>query len=160
MLCHNCGKRPAQKFIRNVDGKSVTVELCPACYRALYTEKPWTGFASLMGEETQNDAVCPVCGTTFGEFRRTGLLGCAGCYSAFREQLFLTVRGIQANLRHAGKRPESHTEEDYDRVRAYVSRQETLREQIEEAMRRHDYAAARRLQQALRDLSSRKEELR
>lgn len=160
MLCENCGKRPAQKFIRNVDGKEVVVELCPVCFRTLYAKKPGTTFTSLMGTPAREDAACPVCGTTFGEFRRTGLLGCAGCYDAFREELTSTVRGIQGKLRHTGKRPEAHTEEDYDRMRAYVSQRELLREQAEEAMRRHDFVTARRLQQELRRLSSRGEEVR
>ena len=63
MLCENCGKRPAQKFIRNVDGKEVVVELCPVCFRTLYAKKPGTTFTSLMGTPAREDAACPVCGT-------------------------------------------------------------------------------------------------
>ena len=63
------------------------------------------------------------------------------------------MQGIQGKLRHTGKRPEAQTEERYDRMRAYVSRRETLRERLEEAMREHDYGAARRLQKELRELT-------
>ena len=106
MLCQNCGKRPAQKFIRNVDGKSVTVELCPACYRALYTEKPWTGFASLMGEETQNDAVCPVCGTTAEDFAGSFSFGCPECYTHMRRVALSAAAAAQgAGAKHRGKVP-------------------------------------------------------
>ncbi len=152
MLCENCGKRPAQKFIRKIDGRELTLELCPVCFHALYPEKE-TAFASLVGAAGREDEACPVCGTTFGDYRRTGLLGCAGCYAAFREQLLSSVQGIQGKLRHTGKRPEAQTEERYDRMRAYVSRRETLRERLEEAMREHDYGAARRLQKELRELT-------
>ena len=158
MLCENCGKRPAQKFVRTVEGRQLTIELCPECYRALYPEKESGAFAALVGASGREDAACPVCGTTFGEYRRTGLLGCAGCYSAFREELCSAVRGIQGKLRHTGKRPEQQAEEEYDRMRAYVSRRELLREKLEVAMRGHDYIAARRLQRELRELAARGEE--
>lgn len=153
MLCENCGKRPAQRFVRNADGREIVVQLCPVCFRALYSEKEGGTFSSRLGGVGREDVVCPVCGTTFGEFRRTGLLGCAGCYSAFREELCSTVRGIQGKLRHTGKRPEARAEEDYDRMRAYVTRKASLREQLEAAMREHDYIAARKLQQELRALT-------
>ena len=39
MLCENCGKHPAQRFVRNVDGREIVVQLCPACFRMLYSEK-------------------------------------------------------------------------------------------------------------------------
>ena len=159
MLCENCGKRPAQKFIKNIDGRALVLELCPECFRALYPEKEGGASASLVGAVGREDAVCPVCGTTFGEFRRTGLLGCAGCYRAFREELLSTVRGVQGKLRHTGKRPETQTEERYDRMRAYITRRETLRGRLEEAMRGHDYAAARRLQRELRELTADGEEI-
>ena len=90
------------------------------------------------------------------EFRRTGLLGCAYCYSAFREELLETVRNMhnmQGEVRHTGKRPEASAEEKYDQARDYAARREALIEQLEEAMRTGDYAAARTLQKQLRTLN-------
>ena len=153
MLCENCGRRPAQKFTKKVGGRELTVELCPECFRALYPEKESVAFASLVGAGGREDAACPVCGMTFGEFRRTGLLGCAGCYRAFREDVLATVRGIQGKLHHTGKHPDTQAEERYDRMRAYLTRRESLREKLEEAMRGNDYSAARRLQRELRELA-------
>ncbi len=152
MLCENCGKRPAQTFVKAVNGKELHVQLCPECFRALYPEKESTAFSALAGA-MREDTVCPVCGTSFAQFRKSGLLGCAGCYQAFREALSATVRGMQGKLYHTGKRPEQQTEEGYDRMRAYVTRREALREQLERAVREHDFAAARKLEKALRTLS-------
>ena len=156
MLCENCGKRPAQTFIRKTEGHEVAVRLCPECYRALYPERD--SFSARMNGAGREDTACPVCGTTLEQFRATGLLGCAKCYDAFREELTSAVRGIQGKLRHTGKRPEAHTEEEYDRTRAYVTRRASLREQLEAAMRDKDYAAARRLEQELRSLKEQGEE--
>ncbi len=156
MLCENCGKNPAQKFIRKTGGREIVVELCPACYRTLYPEKENDFFPALLGSGVSAEKACPACGTTMAEFRRTGLLGCAYCYSAFREELLETVRNMhnmQGEVRHTGKRPEASAEEKYDQARDYAARREALIEQLEEAMRTGDYAAARTLQKQLRTLN-------
>lgn len=152
MLCENCGKNPAQTYIRNANGKQIEVHLCSACYRALYPEKENDFFTSFV-DGGAGGRSCPACGTTFDEFRRTGLLGCAQCYSAFREELTNTVRGIQGKVRHVGKRPSVGAEEKYDMMRAYVTQRETLKEGLEKAMRERDYETARRLQRELRLLN-------
>ena len=157
MLCENCGKNPAQKFIRKVGGREIEVELCPACYRALYPEKENDFFTAFLGSGTPAGKACPACGTTMAEFRRTGLLGCAYCYSAFREELIQTVRNMhnmQGEVRHTGKRPEASAEENYDRARDFAARKEAPIERLEQAMRRGDYAEARRLQGELKALSA------
>ena len=115
MLCENCGKNPAQKFIRKTGGREIVVELCPACYRTLYPEKENDFFPAFLGSGVSAEKACPACGTTMAEFRRTGLLGCAYCYSAFREELLETVRNMhnmQGEVRHTGKRPEASAEEN------------------------------------------------
>ena len=155
MLCENCGKNPAQKFIRSVNGREIAVELCPACYRALYPEKQNELFAAFPGGASAGKA-CPACGTTMAQFRRTGLLGCAYCYSAFRAELLETVRGLhnmQGEVRHTGRRPSASAEEKYDRARDYAARKEGLIEQLEEAVRAGDYARAKQLQGELKALS-------
>lgn len=156
MICQNCGKNNAQTFIRNVGGKEVAVELCPACYRTLYPEKESDFFTSFLGNGASGKT-CPACGTTLAQFRKTGLLGCAYCYSAFREELLETVRSIhnmQGEVRHTGKRPEASAEEKYDEARAYAAQREALIEELERAMRRGDYAAARTLQAKLKALNA------
>ena len=45
--------------------------------------------------EEDMEKTCPRCGMKLGEFRKTGLLGCAGCYCAFREEILPTVRRVQ-----------------------------------------------------------------
>ena len=64
------------------------------------------------------------------------------------------MRSVQGSVLHRGKRPaRADAEERYDRLRAYVTRRETLREEMEEAMRTHDYERAQRLQRALKAMS-------
>ncbi|MBE3591255.1 MAG: UvrB/UvrC motif-containing protein [Firmicutes bacterium] len=48
---------------------------------------------------------CPACGLPFQEFARTGMLGCAHCYEAFRHELGPAIRRIHGAARHVGHRP-------------------------------------------------------
>ena len=158
MLCENCGKNPAQKFIRKVNGKEVTVELCPACYRALYPEKEKDFFTAFLGSGGAPAAkTCPPCGPPLAGFPPTRLLGWAQWYSPFREELIQTVRSMhnmQGEVRHAGKHPEASAEDKYDLARDYAARREALIERLEAAMRTGDYAAAKKLQSELKMLNS------
>lgn len=90
--------------------------------------------------------VCPRCGTTIEDFRRTGLLGCAECYRVFREEILLTVRRVQGHTHHTGEIP-SVSEEKY----SFMLERQHLKEEIERAMRAGRYAEAEELQQRLKE---------
>ena len=103
MLCSQCGKNQAQPYVRRTAEGEKTVFLCPDCYRRLYGEaRP----------EANAQRACPSCGATLAQFRKTGLLGCADCYSVFREELIPTVQFIQGRLRHTGKDPARALDEE------------------------------------------------
>ncbi len=48
---------------------------------------------------------CPSCGSTYAEIRRTGVLGCAVCYTTFRMQIEGLLQRIHGAARHRGKAP-------------------------------------------------------
>ena len=80
MLCQHCKKKPASvNYYEVVDGNKFECHLCSFCYAGLYGElndKLNHGkWANLFGVDG-----CPVCGATYADYERTGLLGCAGCY--------------------------------------------------------------------------------
>lgn len=86
--------------------------------------------------------ICTHCGFTFGEYRARGLLGCPNCYAAFGEALQGDLLWIHRALEHG--RPESREEAE--------SRAERLarwREQLADALRKEDYAAAARLRRLI-----------
>ena len=49
--------------------------------------------------------VCPVCQTTFLEFRNSGRLGCPYDYEVFRDELMPLLENIHDETRHSGKVP-------------------------------------------------------
>ena len=165
VVCQNCKKRPATvNFIETVGGETVALHLCEQCYKYKYGEFESTAMGAMLnglfGEPEQPvKKVCKVCGMRFEDYERTGLLGCAGCYEAFRAPLTETVRSLHGSILHRGKRPvRLGAEERYDRLMADTARRAALREEMEQAMREHDYARAGELRRLLKAMASAGEE--
>ena len=93
-------------------------------------------------EEEESGPVCPKCGTSYSEFRRTGMLGCADCYIAFEKLLEDQPHAAQGGALHMGRAPEQPAEE-MDAQR----RVDTLRRQMVAAIKMEDFERAA----ALRD---------
>ena len=106
----------------------------------------------MSGNTRTADAACPVCGGTIEEFRKTGLLGCAHCYEAFREELTSTVLHIQGSAVHAGRPPVTATDERYDSLRKLANKRADLRERLDSAIREGRYAEADKLQAQLKEI--------
>ncbi|HSR04045.1 MAG TPA: UvrB/UvrC motif-containing protein [Proteiniclasticum sp.] len=71
-------------------------------------------FGSLfdMVESSNNDIDrCPECRISFGDFQRSGLLGCSYCYEHFSKSLMPTIKRVQGGLTHIGKIPISASHE-------------------------------------------------
>lgn len=49
--------------------------------------------------------ICPNCGASLEDFRRTGLLGCAQCYGVFREEVRSAIKKVQGGSHHTGNAP-------------------------------------------------------
>ncbi len=152
MLCANCGKRPAAEYTKNKGGKTLKLYLCPSCYELLYSEKReeadlFSSYLNGIGGERKRK--CPVCDTTLGEFKSTGLLGCAYCYTAFREELTPTIYYIQGATRYKGEPPKVNAEEAYDTA----LRRERLKAEFDRAVRSGDSARAEALKAEIIELN-------
>lgn len=156
MICSRCGKETAQIYVKKLRDEDARVALCPDCNRELF---PNAASVSLPYSENGEKAsgVCPACGTTMQDFRRTGLLGCAYCYTAFASELLPFVRSIQADVRHSGPRPKEGAAENYDRIRKLIDRRDALKDRIEEALRSGGFAHTAEWNEELREIN---EELR
>ncbi len=153
MLCTVCGSENARKFLRKTaDGRELTLTLCKNCYARLYpAQESGDLFTAFVGNAQRgaSDKACRSCGTTLADFRRTGLLGCADCYAAFREELVPTLRFVQGKLSHTGKSPSGFNETHYDAVLGLIPEQAELRQRIEEAEHARDEAEVNRLKALL-----------
>ena len=119
MLCDNCGEREAQIHLTQiVDNTVTTMHLCEQCAAAKGVETgasvakfPLGDFLASLGKggpaqsaEGGADAACPACGGTMQDFRQTGRLGCARCYTAFEGQLRDLLRRLHGSSQHVGER--------------------------------------------------------
>lgn len=150
MQCTVCGSDRARKFTRKAeDGKELKLVLCPDCYARLYPVEESDDFITSFVGQTRgaSSMACPECGTTLDDFRRTGLLGCAHCYTAFLEELLPTIRYLQGKSEHEGQPPAEG--KDYGEVFELVKQQEELKMRIEDAERAGDEGEARSLRAEL-----------
>lgn len=119
MLCDVCKKKDASVHLTQIiDSKMQTVDLCEECSKAKGVDDP-TGF-SLVGllkglaaapqepaarSDEADLAKCPKCGLSIADFKKTGRLGCASCYTVFAEQLEPLLKSMHKGLKHSGKVP-------------------------------------------------------
>jgi len=124
MICEECGKREATvRFEQVINGKRTVMNLCRECAEKKGIMnmnvflQPSFNISSLLsallgsqikgapalepGEETR----CPVCGMSYRDFARAGMLGCSRCYKTFEERLDPLLRRIHGSDRHVGKAP-------------------------------------------------------
>lgn len=121
MLCERCQKNNASVHMTQIiNGNKVEKHLCEECAIGVGLDSPisfqdiFQGLLNLTGstpkawtEECNVESVykCSACGLTFEGFRKTGKLGCASCYKAFKPQLDSTLKSIHGSNIHKGKFP-------------------------------------------------------
>ncbi len=157
MLCEECGKNQAEVMMTTViNGNSVTRHLCRDCLKKIQSGDLQAVLgavlAAMAAKNQASDAVCPHCGQTYAEFQKTGMLGCAACYQAFRKELAPLISRVQGRSQHAGRRPPVGEEEQ-----ARQSRMEELRALMEAAVAEENFEEAARLRDELRAMASVKE---
>jgi len=152
MLCQRCKSRQATvEYAESVGGKKFEVRLCAECYAELYGELNSKAnadlWAGLFGAPDRPQKVCPVCGTTYNYYRKTGLLGCASCYDVFKEELMPAIERIQGKTYHVGKVGTNVDEYGLHR------RLKSLQEQLEQALREKRYDDAGRLNMRIKEIT-------
>jgi protein arginine kinase activator len=117
MLCDNCGEREAAIHLTQiVDNTVTTMHLCEQCAAekgvetgASVAKFPLGDFLASLGkgggaEPADTDVACPACGGTLNDFRQTGRLGCARCYTTFETHLRDLLRRLHGSSQHVGER--------------------------------------------------------
>ena len=164
MMCDECGVRPANIHLTTfVGGEKQERNLCATCmtkYKKQLTGIDIGNLASLLsgffekaarGTEEDNDrfeAVCPVCGTSYADFKRTGMLGCSGCYKAFREPLEEFLVRVHGNAQHNGRVPGG-----VDSKVAVRLNIDKLKQQLVKAISEEEYEEAASLRDQIRALT-------
>jgi protein arginine kinase activator len=132
-----------------VEGKTKKVDLCEPCSKEKGVDDP-TGFSLadlLLGlgaaQEMAQSAAggpelkCPSCGFTQADFKKTGRLGCADCYTTFAEGLEGLLKSMHKGTKHAGKVPRQLQEH-----KDYSEKLKALQKQLEKAVAEEDFEQA------------------
>jgi protein arginine kinase activator len=155
MLCDNCRERDSVITLTRSDAQGVTeLHLCEKCAaeRGIETQlsspkQPLTDFILSVQKQLPASAVegtrCSFCSGTLRDFRNTGRLGCAYCYSAFEPTLRDLLRRVHGNSRHQGKRYQAPLPDVAEGATVLAELRDRLRraveqEQFEEAARLRD----------------------
>ena len=127
MKCQRCKEREATvQIMQQIGGKKAqTFYLCEVCARELgitmpafpkmgkLTTNPFAAmgnvFQSSFGfgaDETgiKQSERCGQCGLTFDDFRKSGYLGCPGCYEAFAQLMDPVFVRTQMGKKHMGRK--------------------------------------------------------
>lgn len=167
MLCEQCRMREASIVIREVVNGTVTERnLCSECasqsdFGGLLMDSG-SPFAKLLSgilgisdsrrseEEDASNLSCPTCGMTYKEFVQDGRFGCADCYNTFGLLINNSIKKIQGNNSHTGKKPRfSGDKKIHADMVADAKKRQSLNEQLEvcqakqkEAVSEEDYEKA------------------
>lgn len=187
MLCGNCGKREVEVLVKQVvKGEVLDINLCRICAEELgflSSQQPSITISfsmhevdaprrrkvirlqSKIGDEKHDGLTCPECGMTYHEYKSGGVLGCAGCYQAFRFPLGAKLQSIQGAESHWVGTSKIFSEigvlnEEDVLVEAKARHTEgqreasikRLNEEMKDAVSREEYERAAKLRDLLRPL--------
>lgn len=168
MMCDECGIRPATiRLTTIVNGEKKDRNLCSECLSS--TQRFQQDFSALAGHlnglldalksgissgiTKQEDPIptleCTHCGTTYESFHKSGMLGCAHCYTDFRDALEAMLSRTQGHTQHIGRAPGGT-----DSLLSLKLKIERLQQKLAHAIAQEEYEAAAKLRDELRVLRS------
>ena len=183
MLCQNCHKNEATIHVQEiVNGHIKSFHLCEACAakknggsedpdefnlaEVLFdiAGKVANAAVSSSGKAepdddsktaAQPDVVCPKCGWTLRQFRKTAYLGCPECYQVFSVLVDGMLKNIHRGVQHVGKIPVSAGREQCKNHEQLLLKREIdrLQGELEEKIRREEYESAAVLRDRIQELN-------
>lgn len=106
-----------------------------------------------IAEKIAKEKKCENCGMTYGEFKKTGLLGCSECYYSFSNTIKPVIKRVQGDLEHVGKIPTKSGKEIIEKKRILK-----IKEELQNAILSEEYEKAAILRDEIKLLKERNEE--
>lgn len=161
MRCDHCHEREAVINLTQVEHDTkVTLHLCERCAAEKGVEtggallkSPLGGFVTALGKGpgalvplAAEGLRCSACGFTLRDFRESGRLGCAECYTAFGAQLRDLLRRLHGSSEHRGEHYAGGGADDPRRALL------DLREELRRAVEAENFELAAELRDRIRTL--------
>jgi len=159
MLCDQCKERDAVVHLTQIVEAEVTqLHLCEKCAAAKGIETtvampkhPLGDFLHAVQQQATpviGDQVrCAYCQTSLRDFRATGRLGCAQCYTAFEGALRELLRRVHSAAKHRGREYVAPAAPD-----TASGVLDALRQQLQQAVAAEEFEAAAQLRDQIRAL--------
>jgi protein arginine kinase activator len=115
--CDECKVKQANIHLTQIVQNEVTViHLCEECAKkkgisVVIEGEQSSSLKGLFDDNQENNSTpepekkitCPVCYTTFAEFKKNGWLGCSSCYRAFEKEIEELLIQVHGSSQHKGK---------------------------------------------------------
>lgn len=162
MKCDVCGERKSVIHVQQIIGSEVIeLHLCEACAEEkgirgtddkleLSLSHLLTGLVDVKSQarkQQEQRLVCPNCGTSFASFRKSGRLGCAECFGAFRKEISGLFEKMENPAQHKGKYPRKLLA-----YKQFFVDRERLKEQLAAAVADEAYEKAAEIRDRMRKL--------
>ena len=152
MICQKCNEKEAVvQFTKIINGVKTEMHLCERCASQEALESYQVNVSGLIDEflnidsNLDNDAtekdnaelICPNCGQTSAELKKTGRLGCDVCYDTFADTLEPLIKRIHGRTVHTGKI--AKTGGQALKIKREISE---MQQKLDEAIRTENYELA------------------
>lgn len=160
MMCERCNKNNANvHIVKVINGVKNEMNLCEKCAKEQESlsfnfdgnisttfnfQNLITGIMDYISESpssiTHSDMVCENCGTSYSDFKKSGILGCSECYKTFSSIVNPMIRRVQKDIEHVGKLPVKNGKELIEKKRLLK-----LKEELQQAILVEEYEKAAEL---------------
>ena len=161
MICEVCQTENATVHLTQIiSGKMQKIDLCEKCAKEKGVADP-AGFSladmllglgaadEIKSSSGAEELVCPQCGFTQPDFKKTGRLGCSACWETFEAGLATLLKAMHKGDHHVGKVPTKamHTLVLSGKIRE-------LSEQLDKAVSEEKYEDAAQVRDEIRELEA------
>jgi protein arginine kinase activator len=158
MTCEVCQTENATVHLTQIiSGKMQKIDLCEKCAKEKGVADPagfsladmllGLGAADEMKSGSNEELVCPQCGFTQPDFKKTGRLGCPQCYVTFSEGLGVILKDMHKGIHHKGKIPSRAL-----RAQEYHNQLKSLHASLQSAVQAENYEQAASLRDQITHL--------
>ena len=114
MKCQICSENNATIHLTEIEkGVKKEVHLCEDCYKEKNSaadqpppvDELIKNFLKNLTHLADDKSECPVCGATYGDFHKKGVLGCPEDYAFFKDMLIPLLEKVHGAVQHKGKIP-------------------------------------------------------
>jgi protein arginine kinase activator len=161
MVCCICKAKPATVHLTQIQGDKVQkVDLCEECAKNKGVNDSTFAIADMLlglgaSQEIEQasggvDLKCPQCGFSQSDFKKSGRLGCAECYTTFAEGLEGLLKSMHKGTSHTGKVPEGLRQ-----TRDLSDRLNSLQKKLSKAIATENFEEAAVLRDEIKQMNSR-----